>query len=143
MDNMDSDSISSEGSSGSAVCLRHRPSTHQQLWDKEDVILSLTNLPAGEAALTVLPTLCGEPLDKVADELKEKTVSQSADLSVLIPRFANGYVLMHSKFIALQLTPARLTREILKFGRHKSSTSFKYIQILAQIAPNLFYKSFV
>lgn len=90
MDKMDSASISSESSSESAVCPKHRPISHQHLWDKEDVILSLMNLPAGEAALTTLPTLCADALDSVVEEIKEKTVFQAAELSMLLPRFANG-----------------------------------------------------
>ena len=96
MDPMEcSESISSEGSANdSAMCnVKHRHISQQPLWDKEEVILALTNLPAGEAALAVLPTLCGEMLDQLVELIKGKSIEQTADLSLLIPRFANGYAI--------------------------------------------------
>ncbi|XP_024938932.1 uncharacterized protein LOC107265737 [Cephus cinctus] len=89
-------SISSEESAESAVpgCSKHRPTSHQQLWDKDEIILGLTDLPAGEAALALVPTLHGETLRRVLDESKNLNITDAAsrDHKMPIPSFVNGYV---------------------------------------------------
>ena len=94
MDDLDLErgSISSEDSSQSAVCPKHRHVYHQQLWSEEDVIRAISNLPAGEIALSVIPSLSGEQLEKVITEVKKADFSETKvkDQILLIPRFANG-----------------------------------------------------
>lgn len=94
MDDLDLErgSISSEDSSQSAVCPKQRQLYHQQLWSEEDVIRAISNLPAGKTALSVIPTLSGERLEKVIKDVKEADFSETKvkDQISLIPRFANG-----------------------------------------------------
>lgn len=109
-------SISSENSSESAIagCSRHRPASYQQLWDKHEVILALSSLPAGEAALSLIPTLHGEVLRKVIKDSKDLDVENVAprDYKLSIPSFVNGYVrkasLAAEKDAATAATPEQL-----------------------------------
>ena len=89
---MEQGSISSEDSSQSAACPKQRQVYHQQLCKEEDIIRAITNLPAGETALSVIPKLCGEQLEKVIEEVKKADLSETKakDQSLFIPKFANG-----------------------------------------------------
>lgn len=86
-------SISSEESSESCARPKHRQMFYQnQLWREEDIIRAISNLPAGETALSLLPTLNGEKLDKVIEEIKNLDFSKTKvkNQMLLIPQFANG-----------------------------------------------------
>ncbi|KAK2583729.1 hypothetical protein KPH14_009647 [Odynerus spinipes] len=72
MNDIDNKSISSEETSEAVIChIRQRPMNQQQLWSKEEIILALSNLPAGEVALSTIPTLHGTLLQKTLEELQD------------------------------------------------------------------------
>lgn len=69
MNDMEKSSISSEYSSEPVICdIKERQIINQQLWNIEEIILALSNLPAGKQALSVISTLHGDSLNKVLDE---------------------------------------------------------------------------
>lgn len=66
---MEKSSISSEYSSEPVICdIKERQIINQQPWNIEEIILALSNLPAGKQALSVISTLHGDSLNKVLDE---------------------------------------------------------------------------
>lgn len=92
MDDLESGSISSENSSKSAARPNHRQMYQHQLWREDDVIRAISDLPAGEIALSQLSTLNGEQLEKVIEETQKLDFSETKvkNQMLLIPRFANG-----------------------------------------------------
>ncbi|XP_014235400.1 transient receptor potential channel pyrexia-like [Trichogramma pretiosum] len=111
MDEEDSASISSESSSvqpaecsmsgagnnddryhHSANSEQHRRQHLRLLWDREEIERSLARLPAGEAALNLLPSFTQpEQVDAIADKIKDQKIWQSDDPLFLVPTFASGY----------------------------------------------------
>ncbi|XP_076637363.1 transient receptor potential channel pyrexia-like [Colletes latitarsis] len=93
MTDMKESSISSEDSSESiAYHIRERQITLLP-WSKEEIGLALSNLPAGEHALSVIPTLHGDTLHKVLNEFlntdyNDKTRSNIGTTDT--PSFVNG-----------------------------------------------------
>lgn len=89
-------SISSEDSSELAisVCTRQRPRSQQQLWEKEEVTLSLASLPAGEAAISLIPTLDGDDLSAALEQSKTLDVGDTSikGYRLSTPSFVNGYI---------------------------------------------------
>lgn len=93
MNEMDRRSISSENSSDSVTChIRHTPITQEQPWSKEEVEVALSNLPAGEAALSLLVTLQGDALQQVLEEFQSLTLNEidCRHRKISLPTFANG-----------------------------------------------------
>lgn len=69
MNDIEKSSISSEYSSEPVICdIKERQIINQQPWNIEEIILALSNLPAGKHALSVISTLHGDSLNKVLDE---------------------------------------------------------------------------
>jgi hypothetical protein len=66
-------------------------SIYYQQWNKTDIILSLKNIPGGEAALTIIPTLYTKTFDKVINELEKRNICQSTNL-LMKPQFMNKYI---------------------------------------------------
>ncbi|GAB1869847.1 Transient receptor potential channel pyrexia [Camponotus japonicus] len=71
---------SSEDSLESIIChASQEESTQEQLWSKEEIEVALTNLPAGETALSLIPTLHGDALQKVLEEFQCLTLNKNED----------------------------------------------------------------
>ncbi|XP_012243698.1 transient receptor potential channel pyrexia-like isoform X2 [Bombus impatiens] len=88
MNDMEEDSISSEYSSEPVIChIKERQITNQQPWNTEEIILALSDLPAGKHALSVIPTLHGDILDKVLHEFLN---TDDSKLSVNIQKTATS-----------------------------------------------------
>lgn len=90
---MEEGSISSEYSSEPIIChIKERQITNQQPWNTEEIILALSNLPAGKRALSVISTLHGDTLDKSLHEFLKTDYSKEAVDSKknTISSFANG-----------------------------------------------------
>ncbi|KAK1132464.1 hypothetical protein K0M31_013850 [Melipona bicolor] len=69
MNDMEESSISSEYSSEPVIYhIKERQITNQQPWNTEEIILALSDLPAGKQALSIISTLHGDILDKVLHE---------------------------------------------------------------------------
>lgn len=67
----------------------------EQPWGKDEVEVALSNLPAGETALLLIPTLQGDSLQRALEEFQFLTLNETADCrhrKVSLPTFANGYV---------------------------------------------------
>ncbi|OAD58344.1 Transient receptor potential channel pyrexia [Eufriesea mexicana] len=93
MNDMEEGSISSEYSSEPVTChIKERQIINQQLWNTEEIILALSNLPAGKRALSVISTLHGDTLDKALDEFLKTDYSKIAvdPKNSTISSFANG-----------------------------------------------------
>ncbi|XP_034936938.1 uncharacterized protein [Chelonus insularis] len=91
MDSVDCGSISSEGCSMELACAKHILTSHQQPWDSDEVTHALFNLPAGETALTLIPTIHGETFEKVVEALKNSNILATLkDQFPVISNFANG-----------------------------------------------------
>lgn len=94
MSEIDGGSISSENSSDSVTChIPTAPMTQEQPWRKEEVEMALSNLPAGEVALSLIPTLQGDALQKALEEFQCLTLNENVDCShrkISLPTFANG-----------------------------------------------------
>ncbi|XP_068993861.1 uncharacterized protein pyx [Neodiprion pinetum] len=88
-------SISSEDSAdlGVFACARQRPKS-QQLWEKEDIILALSALPAGEAALALIPSLHGDDLTTALRESQNLNVGDTSIRGhrLSTPSFVNRYI---------------------------------------------------
>ncbi|XP_076164401.1 transient receptor potential channel pyrexia-like isoform X2 [Ptiloglossa arizonensis] len=93
MTDIQQNSISSEDSSDSiAYHIKERQMPNLQPWSKEDILLALSNLPAGEHALSVIPTLHGDTLHKALNEFLN-TDSNEMTLNVRktsTPSFPDG-----------------------------------------------------
>lgn len=106
MNDIEENSVTSEDSSKSIVYhIREKQITNQQPWSHEEIISALSNLPAGEHALSVISTLLGDTLQKSLDEFLN-TDSNNTALDVRkasIPSFVNGYndyyICSHSNYI--------------------------------------------
>ncbi|XP_076392292.1 transient receptor potential channel pyrexia isoform X2 [Megachile rotundata] len=96
MDNIEKSSISSEHSSESVVIchIKEKQISNQQLWNTEEIVQALSNLPAGEHALSLIPTLHGDTLRKVIDEFSNANFSEVAlkNQKITISSFANGHI---------------------------------------------------
>ena len=94
MSELESGSISSEDSSESATChIRAVPMTQEQLWTKKEVEIALTSRPAGEAALSLIPVLQGDALQRALEEFQCLTLNENADCrhrKVSSSTFASG-----------------------------------------------------
>jgi len=94
MSEIDDGSISSENSSDSVTChISTAPMTQEQPWSKKEVEVALSNLPAGEVVLSLIPTLQGDALQKALEEFQcltlNETVISYRKISTL-STFANG-----------------------------------------------------
>lgn len=94
MNEIDGGSISSENSSDSVTChIATAPLTQEQPWSKEKVEVALSNLPGGEVALSLIPTLQGDALQRALEEFQCLTLNEIVDCrhrKILLPTFANG-----------------------------------------------------
>lgn len=91
MSELDGDSISSENSSDSVTChIPTAPITQEQPWSKEEVETALSNLPAGEVALSLIPSLQDDVLQKVLDEFRCLTLNEIVHRKISLSTFANG-----------------------------------------------------
>ncbi|XP_076657384.1 transient receptor potential channel pyrexia [Halictus rubicundus] len=85
MDDIENNSISSENSSDSvAYHIRERQMTKEQPWSKEEIVSALSNLPVGEHALFIVPTLYGDSLHKTLNEFlndNDKIVTSTRKMS--------------------------------------------------------------
>ncbi|KAH0568065.1 transient receptor potential channel pyrexia-like [Cotesia glomerata] len=92
MDDMERGSISSESSSTEFACTKTSLAKKQQPWDTAEVTKALSSLPAGETALTLIPTLHGDILEKTLEVLKCISSDKTKDQTLVISNFANGGV---------------------------------------------------
>ena len=85
MDTLENSSIPSESNS-------HIVYSHQQIWDKQEITLALSKLPAGEIAQALIPTLSGEKLYKVIRNIECSNYDrlESAELFIVVPQSING-----------------------------------------------------
>lgn len=94
MSEIDDGSISSESGSGSVTChIPTAPMTQEQPWSKEEVDVALSNLPGGEVALSLIPTLQGDALQKALEEFECLTLNEVVDWrhrKISLSTFANG-----------------------------------------------------
>ncbi|XP_008553590.1 transient receptor potential channel pyrexia [Microplitis demolitor] len=91
MDDKDhASSISSEGSSTAFLCTKTAITMQQHPWDKAEITLALSALPAGDTALALIPTLQGDVLEKTLEELKSTSSIKSIQQTLVISNFANG-----------------------------------------------------
>lgn len=91
MREIDGDSISSENSSDSVTChIPTAPITQEQLWSKEEVEVALSNLPGGEVALSLIPSLQDNVLQKALEEFRCLTLNETVHRKISLPTFANG-----------------------------------------------------
>ncbi|XP_011152555.1 transient receptor potential channel pyrexia-like [Harpegnathos saltator] len=93
MDEVDHGSISSEESSESVTChIRSVPMTQEQPWSKEEVEVALSNLAAGEAALSLILTLQADALQRTLEEFQSLTLNETdcRHRKISLPTFANG-----------------------------------------------------
>jgi hypothetical protein len=67
--------------------------TQEQPWDKREVEMALSNLPGGEAALSLIPTLQDDALQKALQEFQCLTLNETdcRHRKLSLPMFANGY----------------------------------------------------
>lgn len=87
-------SVTSEDSNESiAFHIREKQITNQQPWNKEEIVFALSNLPAGEHALSVISTLHGDVLRKALDEFSSTDCNEvTRDVpKASTQSFANGY----------------------------------------------------
>lgn len=100
MNELENGSISSEDSSESVTChIRNTSTTQEQPWSKGEVEVALSNLPGGEAALSLIPVLHDDALEKVLEEFQCLTLDENADCrhrKLLLHTFANGYGMIAS-----------------------------------------------
>ncbi|GAB1869853.1 Transient receptor potential channel pyrexia [Camponotus japonicus] len=116
MNELENGSISSENSSESVTCpIRNASMTQEQPWSKEEVEVALSNLPGGEAALSLIPVLHDDALEKVLEEFQCLTLDENADCrhrKLLLHTFANGFmrktILANENGAASAATPAQL-----------------------------------
>ncbi|XP_076762785.1 transient receptor potential channel pyrexia [Xylocopa sonorina] len=92
MNDIEEGSISSEYSSEPIIChIKERQITNQQPWNREEIILALSNLPAGKQALSIISTLHGDTLHKVLDEFLHTNHNEAMNVQkTVISSFANG-----------------------------------------------------
>lgn len=93
MTEVDHESISSEDSSDSVTChIRAAPMTQEQPWDKDEVEIALSNLPAGEIALSLIPALQDDALQRALEEFQSLTLNDTdcRHRKLSLPAFANG-----------------------------------------------------
>lgn len=115
MSEIENGSISSEDSSESVTChIRAAPMTQEQPWSKEEVEVALSNLPGGEAALSLISVL-HDALQRVLEEFQCLTLNKNADCrhcELSLPTFANGFmrkaVLASENGAAAAATPGQL-----------------------------------
>ncbi|KAL0100199.1 hypothetical protein PUN28_019552 [Cardiocondyla obscurior] len=95
MSELDNGGISSENSSDSVTChIPTSPMTQEQPWSKEEIETALMNLPGGEVALSLIPSLQDDALQKVLDEFKCLTLNKVVDCrhrKISLSTFANGF----------------------------------------------------
>lgn len=98
MSELENGSISSEDSSESVTChIRDASMTQEQPWNKQEVEVALSNLPGGEAALSLIPVLHDDTLQKVLEEFQSLTLNADCrHRKLLLHTFANGYEMIAS-----------------------------------------------
>ncbi|XP_071578762.1 transient receptor potential channel pyrexia-like [Temnothorax nylanderi] len=119
MSEIDGGSISSENSSDSVTChIPTTPMTQEQPWSKKEVEAALSNLPGGEVALSLIPSLQDDALQKALEEFKCLTLNETVDCrhrKISLPTFANGFMrkalLDSENGAAAAATPGRLLAE--------------------------------
>ncbi|GAB1866370.1 Transient receptor potential channel pyrexia [Camponotus japonicus] len=73
---------SSEGSLESIISdasSEDESTTQEQPWSKEEIEVALSNLPGGDIALSLIPTLHGDALQKVLEEFQCVTLNKNED----------------------------------------------------------------
>lgn len=94
MSEIDGGSISSESSADSVTChIPTAPMTQEQPWSKEEVEAALSNLSGGEVALSLIPSLQDDALQKALEEFKCLTLNETVDCQhhrISLSTFANG-----------------------------------------------------
>lgn len=92
MNDMEESSISSEYSSEPVIYhIKERQITNQQPWNTEEIILALSDLPAGKQALSIISTLHGDILDKVLHEFLNIDNNKVKNIQKTPTPFANRY----------------------------------------------------
>ncbi|XP_011874709.1 PREDICTED: transient receptor potential channel pyrexia-like isoform X2 [Vollenhovia emeryi] len=97
MSEIDGGSISSESSSDSVTChIPTAPMTQEQPWSAKEVEAALLNLPGGEVAISLIPSLQDDTLQKALEEFKclalNKTKLDCRHRKLSLPTFANGFM---------------------------------------------------
>ncbi|XP_012535072.2 transient receptor potential channel pyrexia [Monomorium pharaonis] len=90
-----SGSISSENIFDSVTChIPTSPMTQEQPWSKEEVEMALSNLPGGEVALSLIPALQEDALQKALEEFQSLTLNNTVDRhhKMSLSKFANGFM---------------------------------------------------
>ncbi|XP_023289735.1 transient receptor potential channel pyrexia [Orussus abietinus] len=75
-------------------CIKQQPMSQQYLWTKDEIVLALNALSAGEAALAVIPTLQGESLKSALEESENANVQNSLikDTKTITLSFVDGRI---------------------------------------------------
>jgi len=70
--------------------------TQKQPWSKEEIEIALSKLPKGDIALSLIPTLHGNALQKVLEEFQCVTLNKNEDRkhSISLPTSADEYGMM-------------------------------------------------
>ncbi|XP_043510703.1 transient receptor potential channel pyrexia [Frieseomelitta varia] len=93
MNDMEESSISSEYSSEPVIYhIKERQITNQQPWNTEEIILALSDLPAGKQVLSIISTLHGDILDKVLHEFLNTDNNKMKNIQKTPTPFADGCV---------------------------------------------------
>lgn len=66
--------------------------TQEQPWSREEVEIALSNLPAGEVALSLIPTFQADALQQTLEEFQSLTLNETdcRHRKISLPTFANG-----------------------------------------------------
>ncbi|GAB1869851.1 Transient receptor potential channel pyrexia [Camponotus japonicus] len=110
---------SSEGSLESVIChaSQDESTTQKQPWSKEEIEVALSNLPGGDIALSLIPTLHGNALQKVLEEFQCVTLNKNEDRkhSISLPTSADEIkektILVDENRAAATTTPVQLLAE--------------------------------
>ncbi|XP_029172878.1 transient receptor potential channel pyrexia-like [Nylanderia fulva] len=116
IENDDRNYISSEDSAESVTChIQSAPMTQEQPWSKKEVVIALSNLPGGEVALSLIPGLHDEALQRVLEEFRSLTLNENADckhrnfsVSTFADEFMRKALLASENGAAATATPGQL-----------------------------------
>ncbi|EFN63911.1 Transient receptor potential channel pyrexia [Camponotus floridanus] len=109
-------SSSSQGSLESVIChaAQDETTTQKQSWSKEEIEKTLSSLPRGDIALSLIPTLHGDALQKVLEEFQCVTLNKNED-HISLPTSADEIkeetILVDENRAAATMTPGQLLAE--------------------------------
>ncbi|XP_025270615.1 delta-latroinsectotoxin-Lt1a [Camponotus floridanus] len=109
-------SSSSQGSLESVIChaAQDETTTQKQSWSKEEIEKTLSSLPRGDIALSLIPTLHGDALQKVLEEFQCVTLNKNED-HISLPTSADEIkeetILVDENRAAATMTPVQLLAE--------------------------------